>query len=137
MIERGKKLHLPEAQDDCLLVDWQAALYAAADDAEDDPSDPWEDRPDLFVETAEEDTDALLYAVPALPAEPCPCCGADIPENPSPGYICPVCGWEIDPFAADAEAPSDQNHGLSLSEAQLNFRVFGICDPRLRWETDE
>ena len=61
MTEQEKKLHLPQAQDDCLLADWQAALYAAADDAEDDPPDPWEDRPDLYVETAEEDTDAAIY----------------------------------------------------------------------------
>ena len=31
----------------------------------------------------------------------------------------------------DPDAPSDQNNGLSLNEAQMNFRAFGIADPWL------
>ena len=65
---------------------------------------------------------------------PCPCCTAEFPMPPHAGDICPVCGWEIDPEAETApEQPSEANHSLSLSEAQMNFRAFGICDPSLRW----
>ncbi|MBS7226170.1 MAG: hypothetical protein KH050_12710 [Clostridiaceae bacterium] len=65
---------------------------------------------------------------------PCPCCTAEFPMPPHAGDICLVCGWEIDPEAESApEQSSEANHGLSLSEAQMNFRAFGICDPSLRW----
>ena len=38
--------------------------------------------------------------------------------------------WEIDyDVEDDPDAPSDQNNGLSLNEAQMNFRTFGIADP--------
>ena len=69
---------------------------------------------------------------------PCPCCGCiTIPNGGNAlAYICPVCLWEIDLFLAGENEPSDQNHGLTLDEARLNFRVFGICDPSLRWETE-
>ena len=92
-------------------------------------------RPDAIDEDAEEECDEIgLPAdfLPEMPTEPCPCCGADLPENPSWGYICPVCMWEIDyDVADDPDAPSDQNNGLSLNEAQMNFRAFGIADPWL------
>ena len=91
-------------------------------------------RPDLGPVQEQE---ACVWEQPDIPTVSCPCCGADIPENPFPGYICPMCWWEIDPFTADEDAPSDQNHGLSLAEARLNFRVFGICDPWLKRDTDE
>ena len=91
-------------------------------------------RPDLGPVQEQE---ACAWEQPDIPTVPCPCCGADIPENPFPGYICPMCWWEIDPFTADEDAPGDQNHGLSLAGARLNFRVFGICDPWLKRDTDE
>lgn len=102
-----------------------------ADESAPDPLD----RPDLCA--GEEDAPEQFWTLPDVPSEPCPCCGADIPANPSPGYICPVCWWEMDYFTADEDEPSDQNHGLSLAEARLNFRVFGICDPWLRREKEE
>lgn len=90
-------------------------------------------RPDAIDEDAEEennDTGFVSDFLPEMTTEPCPCCGADIPENPSWGYICPVCMWEIDyDVEDDPDAPSDQNNGLSLNEAQMNFRTFGIADP--------
>ena len=55
----------------------------------------------------------------------------------------PVAGLHLpgmlvgDYFTADEDEPSDQNHGLSLAEARLNFRVFGICDPWLRRKEEE
>lgn len=110
------------------------------------PGFPWEqveeegatdplDRPDLCADA--QDEQEPHWTQPDMPTEPCPCCGADIPENPSPGYICPMCWWEIDYFTANEDEPSDQNHGLSLAEARLNFRTFGICDPWLRRKEDE
>ncbi len=56
----------------------------------------------------------------------CPCCGAEREDSPFiSARICPVCGWEDDPDA-DITEPSAPNGGLTLDEAQLNFRVFGI-----------
>lgn len=104
---------------------------SAEDEREPDPYF----RPDAVPEEdGETDAETGLEAdfLPELPTEPCPCCGADIPENPSWGYICPVCRWEIDyDVEGDPDAPSDQNNGLSLTEAQMNFRAFGISDPFL------
>ncbi len=55
----------------------------------------------------------------------CPCCGAEHEGSPFMSFrICPVCGWEYDPNA-DITKPSTLNGGLTLDEAQLNFRVFG------------
>ena len=86
-------------------------------------------RPDL-CDTAGDES-AVLWPLPGMPTEPCPCCGADIPENPYPGYICATCWWEIDPFVCSDSEPSDLNHGLSLEEARMNFRAFGVCDPNI------
>ena len=111
-VEWEKDWFLPEAQDDEIFVSWP-------------PWVPEDDAPDLDEEQA-------LPWSPEMPVEPCPCCGADIPQNPSWGYICPTCLWEIDYDAQDApEEPSDQNHGLSLEEARMNFRTFGCSSPWL------
>ena len=121
-VEWEKDWFLPEAQDDEIFVSWPP--WVPEDDA---PPDPWE-RPDL----PDLDEEQALPWSPEMPVEPCPCCGADIPQNPSWGYICPTCLWEIDYDAQDApEAPSDQNHGLSLEEARMNFRTFGCSSPWL------
>lgn len=122
-VEREKDWFLPEAQGDGIFVPWQP--QAPEDD--DAPPDPWE-RPDL----PDLDGEQAPPWSPEIPVEPCPCCGADIPQNPSWGYICPTCLWEIDYDAQDAsEEPSDQNHGLSLEEARMNFRTFGCSNPWL------
>ena len=66
---------------------------------------------------------------------PCPCCGqVTFPDPPEEAvaYICPVCWWENDVFAASADEPSDENRGLTLNQGRENFRRSGICDPRLR-----
>ncbi len=65
----------------------------------------------------------------------CPCCGAEREDSLFMSTrICPVCGWEDDPDVADDE-PSALNGGLTLDEAQLNFRVFGTI--RLPSDEDE
>lgn len=38
--------------------------------------------------SGEDEPDGLDW-MPETPTEPCPCCDAEIPENPSWGYICP------------------------------------------------
>ena len=121
-VEWEKDWFLPEAQDDEIFVSWPP--WVPEDDA---PPDPWE-RPDL----PDLDEEQALPWSPVMPVEPCPCCGADSPQNPSWGYICPSCLWEIAYDAQDApEEPSDQNHGLSLEEARMNFRTFGCSSPWL------
>lgn len=122
-MDRHEQMFFPEATD-----------FGETELEEEDCPNPL-DRPDFYAEESE--PQEPLWTLPDRPSEPCPCCGADIPENPSPGYICPMCWWEIDYFTADEDEPSDQNHGLSLAEARLNFRTFGICDPWLRRNKDE
>ena len=40
------------------------------------------DRPDLYLQ--EDEPSEPVWTQPDMPTEPCPCCGADIPQNPSP-----------------------------------------------------
>ena len=64
----------------------------------------------------------------------CPCCGFKtfpVPPAEAVAYICPVCCWENDVFLASGDAPSDENHGLSLNQARENFRLYAVCDPNL------
>ena len=64
----------------------------------------------------------------------CPCCGnRTIPhEGDALAFICPVCFWEIDLFLNGEEEKSDQNHGLTLRQARINFRKFGAVMPSLK-----
>ena len=66
--------------------------------------------------------------------QPCPCCGyITIPRGGEcTAYICPVCLWEMDAFIRSDEEPSDQNHGLTLKEAQENYHRFGAVLERLK-----
>lgn len=65
---------------------------------------------------------------------PCPCCGnLTIPnKGDALAYICPVCFWEIDLFILSEDEPSDQNHGLTLTEARKNYALYGACLPSLK-----
>ena len=103
------------------------AFFGGVQEQEDEEElDPYF-RPDAV--SGEDEPDGLDW-MPETPTEPCPCCGAEIPENPSWGYICPMCGWEIDyDVEGEPDKPSDQNHGLSLTEAQWNFHSFGTVAP--------
>lgn len=64
----------------------------------------------------------------------CPCCGyitiADDQGVPCFGDICPVCFWEID-FLAGPDDPSAANHGLTLTQAQKNYKDFGACEKEM------
>ncbi len=65
----------------------------------------------------------------------CKCCGNETlpaPPEDAVAYICPVCFWENDMFNADEDEPSDENHGMTLHEGRKNYRLYGICDPRLQ-----
>ena len=103
------------------------AFFGGVQEQEDEEElDPYF-RPDAV--SGEDEPDGLDW-MPETPTEPCPCCGAEIPENPSWGYICPMCGWEIDyDVEGEPDKPSDQNHGLSLTEARWNFHSFGTVAP--------
>jgi len=67
-----------------------------------------------------------------LPNEgPCPCCGRLVFERgPGTDEICPVCFWQddllclLEPF--EALGPNK----VSLAQAQRNFSLLGVCDPR-------
>ena len=66
----------------------------------------------------------------------CLCCGNEtlpVPAEEAIAYICPVCWWENDVFLNSPDEPSDENHGMTLLEAQENYIKYGICDisPRL------
>ncbi len=64
----------------------------------------------------------------------CPCCGYrtfPVPPEDALAYICPVCMWENDVFTTSPDAPSDENHGLTLDQGRKNFHVYRVCDPRL------
>lgn len=65
----------------------------------------------------------------------CMCCGNEtlsVPVDDAIAYICPVCWWENDVFLRSSDEPGDENHGITLLEAQENYKKYGICDQRLR-----
>jgi len=65
----------------------------------------------------------------------CKCCSnktLPVPADEAIAFICPICRWENDVFAADDNEPSDENHGLSLNEGRKNYVKYGISDPRLK-----
>ena len=64
----------------------------------------------------------------------CEICGTTYDEASG---VCPVCGWAEDGLLADEWEPSAQNHGLSLYEARMNFRAFGVTAPWEVWEKTE
>ena len=61
----------------------------------------------------------------------CPCCGyytiADDHGFPCYGDICNVCCSEMDICMDGTDDPSDANCGLTLTQAQKNYRDFGAC----------
>ncbi|WP_412758721.1 CPCC family cysteine-rich protein [Lysinibacillus capsici] len=49
-----------------------------------------------------------------------------------PCLYLPVCFWEIDLFIQSNVEASDQNHGLTLTEARKNYQSFGVVLPMLK-----
>jgi Cysteine-rich CPCC len=46
--------------------------------------------------------------------------------------ICPVCFWEDDVVLGDRDSiASPANRGMSVAEAQANFILHGVVDPKL------
>lgn len=65
---------------------------------------------------------------------PCPCCGCftyNVPAETDCGFICPVCFRENDSFISSDSEPGDQNHGMTLNEAKLNYSEIGACCERM------
>ena len=61
----------------------------------------------------------------------CPCCGYYTFESKANGTcdICPVCYWEDDLVALKyPEEDVDGSNGVSLKQAQLNYKEFGACE---------
>lgn len=59
---------------------------------------------------------------------PRPCCGYltfPVPKEEAIAYICPVCFWENDVFDPGEDAPSDENHGMTLRQGRENYRKWG------------
>lgn len=59
---------------------------------------------------------------------PCPCCGKltlPVPKEEAIAFVCPECFWENDVFDPDENAPSDENHGMTLLQARESYRKFG------------
>lgn len=64
----------------------------------------------------------------------CPCCGNatyPVPPKDDVGFICDICWWENDPFIQSEDEPSDQNHGMTLTQAKNNYKKYGISAPHL------
>lgn len=60
----------------------------------------------------------------------CLCCGCytlPVPPKDAIAYICLVCFWENDVFIEATDEPSDENHGLTLRQAQQNYAEYSAC----------
>lgn len=102
-----------------------------------DVPDPY-DRPDFdAVWPQEEAEETGCDPVSGLPLLPCAVCGLHTISEGIPACCCPVCGWQDDPLVQDVWEPSVPNRGLSLYEAQLNFRTFGWSDPVMLIQGEE
>ena len=63
----------------------------------------------------------------------CFVCGHLTLEERCDWEICPVCGWEDDVLVVDGEdITSPANKGMSVSDAQANFILFGASMERRR-----
>lgn len=65
---------------------------------------------------------------------PCPCCGYKtfpVPKEEAVSYICPVCFWENDLFGSSEKYPSDENHGMTLSQGREMYQRVGAVQENL------
>lgn len=58
---------------------------------------------------------------------PCPVCGHRTLESLHDWDICPVCFWEDDVDLLGREDASSPANGMTVSEAQANFILYGVC----------
>lgn len=64
---------------------------------------------------------------------PCPCCGhLTLPHGPGDFELCPVCFWEDDGAQLRWPLSEEGPNGISLVEAQANYRSFGASDRESR-----
>jgi hypothetical protein len=61
----------------------------------------------------------------------CPCCGNYTLNERGSYNICPVCFWEDDGHTGNIDEESAPN-GLTLREAQDNFKKYEAADERVR-----
>ena len=57
----------------------------------------------------------------------CPCCGCKTLSTRGQYDICPVCFWEDDPIAEKYPDEAHGCNGVSLTEAQNNYKTVGAC----------
>lgn len=63
----------------------------------------------------------------------CPCCGyPTLSEPPGSFAICPICRWEDDYAQLVAPAMMGGANHVSLIQAQLNYRIYGVSDPEYK-----
>ena len=58
----------------------------------------------------------------------CTCCDAytlPVPADSALAFICPVCRWENDVFIKSDDEQSDENRGLTLTQARQNYKDYG------------
>ena len=70
----------------------------------------------------------------------CLCC--DLPTLPvlpqdAIAFICPVCWWENDIFIKSDDEPSDENRGMTLNQARVNYKKCCIANPQFITEKIE
>ncbi len=67
-----------------------------------------------------------------MPGHPCPCCGYLTLLEPGAYEICDVCFWEDDSFQRDNPDDAGGANKVSLSEAQANYRSYGVSEWRFK-----
>lgn len=119
-------------------TEWPGYWYGEPIEEQIETLDPY-DRPDFAARWPEEhdEDEPACDSITGLPLTPCAVCGMDTVPEGGMGFVCPICGWQAGAMVQDAWEPSACNHGLSLLEAQLNFRTFGWSDPAMLIEGEE
>lgn len=117
-------------REDC---EWTQFWYGEPEETEIDPYD----RPDFAAQWPQASDETEPAPITGQLLTPCAVCGMEtIPEGGGMA-VCPICGWQDDPMVQDGWEPSPCNDGLSLMEAQLNFRTFGWSNPAMLIEGEE
>ena len=113
---KDKAPYLPEACNDEALFRWEGGAGEAAGEPAPDPLE----RPDILPE--EEEPEDGFLPLPFDPFggayAPCPCCGADIPDPPSPGLS-----------ARCATGKSTMTFGMTLSSRATKITVSAWTRP--------